>query len=152
MDLFKLNQYNKFKNSLNDTNECWKTLKQYKRTKCQNHISPDEWVGYFKDLLNTEHDVSVENKLMVDDYKKFHSNTCNYCLENNPDMLNITFTVEDVIKSIDSLKSGKALGPNGVINELQVLTKTLVAPILVNLFNKIMCTGVYLEMWSKAII
>jgi len=60
--------------------------------------------------------------------------------------------VQDIKKSILSLKVGKAAGPDGLISEMFKNSIDLIMPYLLKLFNAMFTTGVFPVMWTKSII
>ena len=81
-----------------------------------------------------------------------HDKFCNECSENKPDILNYVFTEVEVRLCISNLPNGKSGGVDGILNEMLKCTNDIITPLLTLLFNKILLTGGYPNMWCKAII
>ena len=66
--------------------------------------------------------------------------------------LNVNFSDTDIMKSIKQLKTNKSGGPDMLINDFFIHGKTILAPTLCNLFNKIFESGVFPEEWAESYI
>ena len=66
--------------------------------------------------------------------------------------LKINFLHTDIMKSIKQLKTNKSEGPDMLINEFFIHGKTILAPTLCNLFNKMFESGVFPEEWAEGYI
>ena len=54
---------------------------------------------------------------------------------------NIPFSMNDLMSSVNGLKIGKASGPDGILSEMIKNTIHEITPILLPLYNRILCTG-----------
>jgi hypothetical protein len=68
------------------------------------------------------------------------------------DELDAEINVEEVTRAINSLKSGKSSGSDGLIGEIFSSCADILSPIIVKLFNVIFETGTYPQEWTKGII
>ena len=68
------------------------------------------------------------------------------------DTLNCPISVEEVIKAIKNLKTGKSGGLDGILSEMLKAGKHVTVSFLVKLFNLILDQGHYPSEWAKAII
>ena len=78
-----------------------------------------------------------------------HDIFCNECSEKKPDILNSVFTEDEVRLCISNLPNEKA---GGILNKMLKCTNDIITSLLTFLFNKILLTGKYPNMWCKAII
>jgi hypothetical protein len=62
-------------------------------------------------------------------------------------LLNSNITTEEVLKAAKSLKNGKAGGPDGILNEMLKISFIYSTTAYVNLFNTILKSGIYPELW-----
>ena len=76
------------------------------------NISPNDWMNYFKQVMNIEHINKYEN---ADMYISHHKNQ-------NIKILNSKVTTEEVQKAAKDLKYGKASGPDGILSEMLKIT------------------------------
>jgi hypothetical protein len=63
--------------------------------------------------------------------------------------LNSNITTEEVLKAAKSLKNGKAGGPDGILNEILKISFIYNTTAYVNLFNTILKSGIYPELWRE---
>ena len=94
--------------------------------------------------INTlaEHDVSCMLCMSVDDPVD----------DNHNDMLNKNITVSEIRDVINDLPDGKSGGIDGILCEMiQCGTDALITYMHV-LFNKILVTGIFPDMWGEAVI
>ena len=66
--------------------------------------------------------------------------------------LNFSFTLDEILKAIGQLKANKSSGPDMLINEFLMNGKHVLAPTLVNLFNKIFENGHFPENRSEGFV
>ena len=93
--------------------------------------------------------------LTVDDFKSFFeqlmkSNTEIPGLDSDVDSDEYTFEeldhdiqIDEVLNEIKKLKTDKATGLDGIMNEIFISCKDILSPVLTKLFNKIMNSGHY---------
>ena len=62
-------------------------------------------------------------------------------------LLNSNITTVEVLKAAKSLKNGKAGGPDGMLNEMLKISCIYNTTAYVNLFNTILKSGIYPELW-----
>ena len=114
-----------------DPKKFWKAVK-VSQTPLNPNISDSKWHDHFKSLLFSENqNLGPENAddIIVDD---------------TADILNEEITLDEIISSIKSLKNGKSAGPDLLSAEFYKSTCSEIAPILKNLFNSILDTGMIL--------
>ena len=63
---------------------------------------------------------------------------------------NLTVTEEEVYTVLRKLKTGKAGGPDNLNNELLKMTARSITPSMTLLFNRILSTGIYPDVWKQA--
>ena len=140
-------------NAKRDPKEFWKLVKNCKLgSGCSQNITPDEWVEYFKGLLNQVADVDIDHETNVTSDLQDHDNNCNLCDRNLPDILNSPITEAEIRSCIKSLPNNKAPGVDGVLNELLKASVEQSTPYLALLFNQILKCGIYPLSWCKALL
>ena len=108
-------------------------------TNCTN-ISEDDFLNHFKELFGDSQvftNADVENHIHTDD------------LLNNIERLDNEFSLTEVLKAISSLKKGKSAG---IIPEMIINCKDIIAPILCKLFNHMYVNCIFPSSWTKGII
>ena len=68
------------------------------------------------------------------------------------DILNVPFSQEEVINSLNSLKNNKSPGPDGIASEFLKTTKHYISPLLTKIFNQMLNTGIFPHTWGRSII
>uniref|UniRef100_A0A8C1VFG1 Reverse transcriptase domain-containing protein n=1 Tax=Cyprinus carpio TaxID=7962 RepID=A0A8C1VFG1_CYPCA len=71
---------------------------------------------------------------------------------NEDEILDISITYNEIFKVIMSMSNGKAPGPNGIIIEIVKAASHMLCPIMLSLYNKILETGDFPEIWCEAVI
>jgi len=84
-------------------------------------------VNYFKDLLNP---VDVNTNVNGDDFPAMLRNP-------NIDILNMPITDEEIIRSVNTLKSNRSPGNDGICLKMYKNTIYNILPYLNHLFNEI---------------
>ena len=130
--------------ALPDPQAFWQEIKKYKRKAPKSSIDGVTWFNHFRAVLNDATDTDdrdcelPETTDAVDDY--------------NVDALNGDITEAEVRKALNNLKKGKAAGPDGIPNDLLMITGDCIIHYLVELFNEIFKSGLCHSEWAKAII
>ena len=135
-------------NNLNDLQKSnprkfWKLfsdLKGMNDSHKSNPICMSEWVSHFSKLLNGAFKPDKDLSKHIE----------NYILENRDKVfneLNFTISLEEVSTAISLLKSNKAPGTDGLVNEMLKSGCSVLLPYLHKLFNKIFISGSYPECW-----
>ena len=66
-------------------------------------------------------------------------------------MLNMPFCIDEIEKAIKSLKNNKASSPfDCILNEYLKNANVAIVPVICSLFNVILNSGVFPDVWSKA--
>lgn len=132
--LYKNKQENMF-NSMRTSNPKRFNGKFRKRKKnVKNKISMDQFVDHFKNLISND---NVDNRQDTTDTME-----CVF------EELDKPFTETD----IKGLNRNKSPGVDNILNEYILEGKTILIPILCKLFNVILCTGRFPELWVKSVI
>ena len=66
--------------------------------------------------------------------------------------LNYPITLEEILQCINNLKSNKAAGSDGIVNEYIYTTVSILLPIYVKLYNLVFDNGVMPDVWIAGII
>lgn len=131
----------------NNPKEFWSLLEKLKASSASNPkteslISSDEWYNYFK-LLNTapQHMSDIEKqfgeKMKEQEKDEVFNELC------------YTITQTEISKAISRLKNGKAVSLDGISNEMIKAAHNTLLPCLAKVFNRILVSDVYPELWSK---
>ena len=122
-----------------DPKKFWNTVK-VSQTPLNTNISDSKWHDHFKSLLFSENqNLGPENAddIIVDD---------------TADILNEEITLDEIISSIKTLKNGKSAGPDSLSAEFYKSTCSEIAPILKDLFNSILDTGVSPKSFGETVL
>ncbi|UYV65298.1 hypothetical protein LAZ67_3003857 [Cordylochernes scorpioides] len=139
----KRDEFNKDKNerikNAKDPKSFWNAIASFrKKPIIQGEIDIKEWFLFYKNLLNKENKEATFTVNQMIGWK-------------NPD-LDAEITLEEIHDVVKKLANGKAVGLDGIPNEL---LKNLPIPTLnklKNLFNKIMSTEKYPQLWTNSIV
>ena len=109
------------------------------KTKYQpyNSISEQDWFNHFQKVL--EQDNQDQDS---DDFENCVSDVC----------YDRPITREEVLLAIQTLKNGKAAGPDGIIGEFFKHAGHLAVDFLVKFFNVLFDRGIYSDSWTESII
>ena len=130
-------------NSTRNPKEYWKKIKRNcnkTKSSSENHINRDDWLNYFKNLLNTSFSDEHEQVLQ------------NITQNNDSTVLDCQITNDEIVASLKSINSNRSPGPDGICIEMIKVTLHEILPFLNVLFNKIYDTGIFPSEWSKSII
>ena len=68
------------------------------------------------------------------------------------ELLDGDITEGEIRQALQSLKHGKADGPDGLVNEILISVSETIVAFLTKVFNKILQAGEYPQKWTKAVI
>ena len=147
---FKLNVLSNLE-KMHSTNpkEYWKMvsdLQNSNKSTSQEPISSKAWYTYFSKLLSTK---PTPNPPFEDEILSKIQNMENNSTFSEFDYEITTTEIENVLKK---LKSGKAVGIDGISNEMLKCGRSIFLKPLCTLFNKIFASGEYPLQWSEGII
>ena len=94
----------------------------------------------FQRIILVFTNADVENHIHIDD------------VLNNIEQLDNEFSLTEVLKAISSLKKGKSAGLDGIIPEMIINCKDIIAPMLCKLFNHMYVNCIYPSSWTKGMI
>ena len=114
------------------------------------NISDNTWFTYFDNLLNNIRDVDEDFKAEICNTIINHDLQCAECDEGNPHELNTDITLSEVENVLNNLENNKS--PDGLPYEILKHSSNVIAVYLCDLFNAILSTGIYPDMWCEAII
>ena len=130
-------------NSNRNPKEYWKKIKSNcnkNKGGSEKHIKPEDWLNYFKNLLNTSSPDEHEQVLQ------------NITQNNDSTNLDRQITNDVITASVKSIHSNRSPGPDGICIVMIKVTFDDTLPFLNLLFNKIYDTGIFPSEWSKNII
>ena len=105
-------------------------------------ISPENWVEYFKSLMNIEY----SDNFTV-------SSNEEYFIEGlNNTLLNEDISPEEVLKGARGLKGSKSCGTDEISNEMLQLSVPVLANEYAYLFSRLLRNGTYPSMWRENMI
>ena len=107
------------------------------------YINSDKWVQHFSSSLF---------KVDKESLSTFGFNQAKIRNGNINVLLNSPITNEEIMYGIRKLKNGKAHGRDGIGAEFYKNTCLSILPLLLTLFNKILHSGNFPDMWSESLI
>ena len=134
----------------------WEQLKKMNRTKSSsisNYISKDEWMSHFKSLNNKDPSLYPQNYNYCKEVEDEVENIlANYDCTTSCDILEKDITIHEVVFVMKHLKSGKASALDSISNDILKASCSLIAPILVILFNKLIKLIHFPTLWKTGMI
>ena len=133
---------NQQRNMLNNLrrNNPKKFYRKFKRIKKRiySDLTIEQFEEHFKKLMNKENINGTDNGEVN--------------LENVFKELDVPFTDIEIEKQVNSLKKNKSVGVDNIMNEYFLAGKTVLIPVLCKLFNNILSSGNFPELWVRCII
>ena len=112
------------------------------KKKRKNKTGDCDFVNYFKELSNLKSTINSETMSILNTSEQ---NQVNVSVE----MLDQEIIMDELETVIKSLKSNKACGVDGIINEFIMFSPAPVKETILLLFNVILQTGCFPEIWAK---
>ena len=141
---------------LSNSSNIWKELNKYQVNQtCINQPSIEDFFKHFSMLsVETKNDSFDDNYLkmatdFLDEYDKDESNTISNNLENN--ILNDNFTLDEIMRAINSLKNNKSPGADFIPPEFLKNLKFELAGDLCELYNYIIEKRSFPSNWAEGI-
>ena len=134
----------------NNPEQYWKLVKQLKNGECGvqcdpcDKISADEWVSHFKKLYNENSSDILEGDII----KELQENE-DKMIQNE---LSLPILESEVRVALNELKPNKAVGLDGISNEILKASCNILCQPLTTLFNDILSQGVYPSSWNTGYI
>jgi hypothetical protein len=118
-----------------------KFYRRFRKRKQQNvhNITLEQFKEHFSNLMN-RHDNNIDR----DNEPNSEDNVF--------EELDVPFTEPELERGIRDLKRDKSTGFDNLMNEYLITGKAYLIPILEKLFNNIINTGIYPELWVQSII
>ena len=139
----------KLNSRITDTKSFWHNIKQlHNRSRLTPNITKQEWFDHFYAVFN----VNLNANENVVDVLDAHGAEDNLDYPGCDVILNAKINVQDIKKSIATLKANKAAGPDGLVSEMFKCSLDEIMPFLLKLFNSMFTSGVFPEMWTKSTI
>ena len=127
----------------------FKRLKSYKAAKSKfDSYDMKIFEDFFKKLYSNDH-ATISSSKKEELLKEANKTNESYC-KNIPQMLNIPFTIEEISKTISTLKNGKSSADDLISNEILNFLSEKGRSLLLKLFNFCLDTGTY--PWNNSII
>ena len=131
--------------------DLWNHVRHFKTKPSVNPIEHSQLYDHFSDLLNkSKQDIDNHFSEYVTEILRNHNfSVCKLC-QKSP--FNETIKQTEIENAINSISSGKAPGPDGLVGEVYKCLKNDIVPYLKSLYNIILSTGEFPDNWSKAIL
>ena len=121
-----------------NSREFWKKIKK----KRKNKVGDCDFVKYFKELSNLKSSINSETQSFLNASEQKEKNV-------SVEVLDQEIIMDELETAIKSLKSNKASGIDGIINEFIRFSPSPVKEAILLLFNAILQTGCFPEIWAK---
>ena len=115
----------------------WNLLNNGKKNVCK--VSINDLFEHFKDINSKEYGGDVDIESLID-------------IANINDILDVDIEECEIRKAVKTLKTGKACGIDGILNEYIVNTLDMLIPVYKILFNTVLSTGVIPSDWLIGIV
>ena len=124
----------------------WQEVKKIcRRSKTNNSIKPGNWYDHFKNAFsNSNHVPPICNE-------PIHASTIPYDVYNNY-IKNAPISIDEVRKSVQSVKNGKAAGSDHISNEMIKTSESIILPFLTKLFQLLFDKGEFPDAWIESLI
>ena len=127
--------------------EYWEMVNDL-RQKSTDAVDVDEWFQYFTKLSSITDTSKSEFEKLVD----FNlSRMADFAKLNDP-ILDDTISIEEIRKASIKLKTGKAAGNDSISSEMIKSSISILGPSLKILFNKVLNSGIFPQLWSVGYI
>ena len=150
----KKQQYNKQQLTLIeeaiDTNNFWQHWKrlnkpQHRELAIQNS---DIWTTHFKTLYhNVQINANTEQSQICEKLNKLE-----LAIKNHQNPLDSPITEQELHKKLRALKSKKACGPDGILNEMLKNTNKKFQLAILKIFNLVLSVGYFPDIWNHGLI
>ena len=139
--LFEKEKRTELANACKNPREYWRKIKQNCNKKSsQNHITADNWLTYFRNLLNMNVETANDDLLQ------------NITQEHDSHDLERPISDDEIISSVKSMHANRSPGPDGICIEMLKYTLNEITPFLNILFNEIYDKGELPANWCENII
>ncbi|KAL9982422.1 hypothetical protein ACROYT_G004461 [Oculina patagonica] len=131
----------------NNPKEYWEMVNDLRQQSAQqttDAVNADEWLDYFKKLSSPTITSKSEFEKLVD----FNVSRIADLGKVNDPILDDEISLEEIHKASVKLKTGKAAGNDSISNEMIKSSIFILGPALKILFNKVLNSGIFPQLWS----
>ena len=136
----------------NDPQTYWKIIDELKQVNTQysdardtaDSVSPEKWVQYYTDLNLSKVPINTDSRLK--DVIKTQESNLTFS------EIDYRITEKEILEAVKKLKNGKAVGSDGVSNEMVKYSITNTLPTLLSILNKIYSSSEYPKQWGEVMI
>ena len=100
-------------------------------------LTNDDFYAHFKGLIERDEGDPTDNYYDITNTEPVYEE------------LDKDITCEEISKAIHKLKCNKSCSEDCILNELFIKCQDVLMPLIHNLFNKILASGIYPELWTK---
>lgn len=131
-----------------DLNNFWKKWHSFNRPRKEELAiqNGEIWKKHFENLFSP----ITLNSAQTDLLKKLK--ILESVVKDNQNPLDYQITEEELLLKIQALQPGKASAPDGILNEMLKFSSHKQKAAMLKLFNSILNTGYFPDIWSKGII
>ena len=131
-----------------DAKEYWRLLKQSQVGNQSNNLSADIFAEYFKAINNPDSQFYQADEDILEFNRRFlNSETQVMFME-----LDVEITIQEIVKGIRELKTGRSGGPHRLINEFFIHGCNELLPYLHKLFNALLNKGYFPSSWTEGFL
>ena len=125
-----------------------KELRQKSANQISDKIDAEEWFTYFRKLSTPHNSPKSGFEKLVD----FNVSKIAEFAKSDEPILDKPITLEEKRKALTKLKTGKAAGNDSISNEMIKSSLSIIGPVLQILFNKVLNSGIFPQLWSVGYI
>ena len=123
-------------------------LRQKSAKQISDKIDAEEWFTYFRKLSTPHNSAKSGFEKLVD----FNVSKIAEFAKSDEPILDKPITLEEKRKALTKLKTGKAAGNDSISNEMIKSSVSIIGPVLQILFNKVLNSGIFPQLWSVGYI
>jgi hypothetical protein len=146
------------KDACSQRDNFWNKINSFNKIARNNcgDITPQRWYDYFRGLFNDTNFGNDEFSENVSDFLFLHDSECDICSNEDAsiggEMLNRDISMAEISDVINHLPNGKSPGVDGILYEMIKTGSDTLMRYMHMLFNSILRTGQFPDMWCEAII
>ena len=124
------------------------TIPRISANQISDKIDAEEWFTYFRKLSTPHNSAKSGFEKLVD----FNVSKIAEFAKSDEPILDKPITLEEKRKALTKLKTGKAAGNDSISNEMIKSSLSIIGPVLQILFNKVLNSGIFPQLWSVGYI
>ena len=153
--LFEIKNIDQLHSLTHKPKEFWKNLKNTlgkAKSNNANNIASDIWVDHFSGINKSDPELSPQNESRCNEINANIETSLNTMDDSNCPIMDIEFSIADIVKGIKRLKKGKSSALDAISNDILHSSIKVAPPLITAAFNNLLKLQHFPIQWATGVI